>query len=328
MSITNPSAEVAKRWKRSDVLKYLKSKQDEMDLDDEDIKIIEKNKVAGQVFISLTEDKLLAPPYNLLGGPAGTIALLIKALNGEVQVPASLQEPETAEDFEKTCINELPHNPISTSEENSVGTHLPENDLPEATRINKQSHDLVNAEHDLQIAKAIEKTHDPISILKKLTLTCLRLPLGSSVIMMEINVLRKLFADEHPAQMHLSQLEAQLKASCVLSGRGASSVSPCEARCALVRLDVSLSPKAKQMPRKMKKTYRRKISKLTKMLAKKDVVKEEIEIAKNSVIAKGYHRINKHYEDYHEASTQLVKRNLSDDGNEVSLATKRARTTK
>ncbi|CAG8546679.1 4965_t:CDS:2 [Acaulospora morrowiae] len=290
-----------------------------MDLDDEDIKIIEKNKVA-----------------------AGTIALLIKALNGEVQVPASLQEPETAEDFEKTCINELPHNPISTSEENSVGTHLPENDLPEATRINKQSHDLVNAEHDLQIAKAIEKTHDPISISEEVDA---HLPLGSSVIMnfgivtipndrvhnsfkMEINVLRKLFADEHPAQMHLSQLEAQLKASCVLSGRGASSVSPCEARCALVRLDVSLSPKTKQMPRKMKKTYRRKISKLTKMLAKKEVVKEEIEIAKNSVIAKGYHRINKHYEDYHEASTQLVKRNLSDDGNEVSLATKRARTTK
>ncbi|CAG8610749.1 3325_t:CDS:2 [Paraglomus occultum] len=241
MSITNPSAEVAKRWKRSDVLKYLKSKQDEMDLDDEDIRLLRK-----------IRSPKITPPYNLLGGPAGTIALLIKALNGEVQVPASLQEPETSEDFEKTRINELPHNPISTSEENSVGTHLPENDLPEATRINKQSHDLVNTEHDLQIAKAIEKTHDPISISEEVDAHLPEIASGllryyelwnchytkwpglnefsnhlrdvnkdrvHNSFKREINVLRKLFADEHPAQMHLSQLEAQLKASCVLVGK-------------------------------------------------------------------------------------------------------------
>ncbi|CAG8514016.1 3423_t:CDS:2 [Ambispora gerdemannii] len=65
--------EVVKKWKRADVPEYLKSKQDEMDLDDEDIKLI-----------SLSEEKLLVPPYNLLGS-AGAIALLIKALNGEVQ---------------------------------------------------------------------------------------------------------------------------------------------------------------------------------------------------------------------------------------------------
>jgi len=45
-----------------------------------------------------------------------------------------------------------------------------------------------------------------------------------------------------------------------------------------------------------------------------------------------YHQINKHYEDYHEASTQLVKRNLSDDGINVDvnkpLATKKVRITK
>ncbi len=78
------SVDVVKKWKRADVLKYLKFKQNDLDLDDEDIMIIEKNKVAGQVFITLTEEKLLAPPYNLLGGPAGAIALLIKALNGKV----------------------------------------------------------------------------------------------------------------------------------------------------------------------------------------------------------------------------------------------------
>ncbi|RHZ45441.1 hypothetical protein Glove_674g21 [Diversispora epigaea] len=119
--------------------------------------------VFGQVFISLTEDKLLVPPYNLLGKSVGTIALLIKALN----VSASLQKLETAKAFEKTYINELPHNPILTSEENSVGTHLPKNDLPKTIRINKQYHDLINTKHDLQIVKAIEKTHNPISISKE-----------------------------------------------------------------------------------------------------------------------------------------------------------------
>ena len=85
ITMSDLSVDVVKKWKRADVLKYLKFKQNDLDLDDEDIMIIEKNKVAGQVFITLTEEKLLAPSYNLLGGPAEAIALLIKALNGKVQ---------------------------------------------------------------------------------------------------------------------------------------------------------------------------------------------------------------------------------------------------
>ncbi|RHZ81492.1 hypothetical protein Glove_120g36 [Diversispora epigaea] len=88
----------------------------------------------------------------------------------------SSREPEKfennlqpAETFEKKCINELPHNPISASEENPVGTYL-----PETTRINKQSHNLLvddrsSETNNLQITGATEKTfinkfpYDPIS---------------------------------------------------------------------------------------------------------------------------------------------------------------------
>ncbi|CAJ0835838.1 11299_t:CDS:2 [Entrophospora sp. SA101] len=45
----------------------------------------ERNKVAGKVFLNLTEEKLIALPYNLMGGPAGAIALLIKILYNEEQ---------------------------------------------------------------------------------------------------------------------------------------------------------------------------------------------------------------------------------------------------
>ncbi|CAJ0836759.1 7270_t:CDS:2 [Entrophospora sp. SA101] len=82
---TNLTIEDIKKWKRVDVPEYLRSKQDEYDLDDEDIKIIERNKVAGKVFLNLTEEKLIALPYNLMGGPAGAIALLIKILYNEEQ---------------------------------------------------------------------------------------------------------------------------------------------------------------------------------------------------------------------------------------------------
>ncbi|CAG8785216.1 2712_t:CDS:2, partial [Racocetra fulgida] len=66
---------------------------------------------------------------------------------------------------------------------------------------------------------------------------------------MEVEVLRKLFANEHPAQLRLIQLENQLKL----------------------------------IPRK---TFQ------------------------DSTIIGGYRRINKHYDSFYEASTQLVKRRL------------------
>ncbi|CAI2192210.1 14249_t:CDS:2 [Funneliformis geosporum] len=52
-----------------------------LDIERSDIKIIEDNRVAGLAFLDLTEQKLVNPPYNLLGGPAGAIANLVKRIN-------------------------------------------------------------------------------------------------------------------------------------------------------------------------------------------------------------------------------------------------------
>ncbi|PKK60830.1 hypothetical protein RhiirC2_235568 [Rhizophagus irregularis] len=81
-SSTTPSVEEIKKWKRSDVIKCLQENKEDLDLDDEDIEIIRTNKVAGQAFLLLTEEKLLNNPYNLAGGPASSIAYLVETLGG------------------------------------------------------------------------------------------------------------------------------------------------------------------------------------------------------------------------------------------------------
>ncbi|RHZ45446.1 hypothetical protein Glove_674g7 [Diversispora epigaea] len=155
----------------------------------------------------------------------------------------------------------------------------------------------------------------------------------------EVEILKKLFSKEAPEQIRLSQLEGQLKSKflansrmifvsdCSLANKSYKKlfswcrVLPCEARYMLVRWGATLSPKIRQIPRNIKKAHRRKVSKATKLLSKKEVIKEELELAKarNSVIVNGYHRINKHYKDFHQASTQLVKRNLSDVGIDADI---------
>ncbi|CAG8641976.1 247_t:CDS:2, partial [Ambispora gerdemannii] len=250
------------------------SKQEEMDLDDEDISIIEKNKVAGRVFISLTEDKLIASPYNLLGGPAGAIALLIKELNSELQASTSLQQPEklennlqTAEAIEKT--HELPDNPISTSEESPANAHLSETEeslpnthLPETASGLLRYYELWNCHYTKW--PSLNEFSDYLRDVPKDRV--------HHSFKIEVEVLRKLFANEHPAQLRLIQLESQLK--------------------------------MRQSARIIKKATRN----ATKLLAKKTSVKKELEIVEDSTIIDGYRRINKHYDSFHEASTQLVKR--------------------
>ncbi|CAG8726022.1 8616_t:CDS:2, partial [Funneliformis caledonium] len=95
----------------------------------------------------------------------------------------------------------------------------------------------------------------------------------------EIEILKKLFSDDHPAQQRLTHLECQLK--------------------------------MKQMSRKIK----RKIAKISKLLTKKEIVKKEIEITQDSLVVGRYNRINQYYEDFYEIGLYLVKRNLSADNN-------------
>ncbi|CAG8618172.1 6022_t:CDS:2 [Funneliformis caledonium] len=351
ISILNRLAEVVK-WKRTDVLEYIKSKQNDLDLDDEDIKIIEKNKVAGQVFINLTEEKLLAPPYNLLGGPAGAIAFLIKSLKDEVQASyisylavASTNELEKSEEsfqekndlqtdeaIEKTCINEPSCNLISASGEILVGPYLPETDdlirnteatektctnehpistsnfLPETASQLLRYYDVWNRPHKewpslSEFSDHLYKVHN---ISKK--------DLVHSSFKIEIGILQKLFAKQHPAQSRLSELanmgklavsEGIIVSDYALVGRNLV------ARCVLFQ----------QTPRLIKKVRRAKV---TEKSTKQKVLKQKIELAKDSVILNGFHRINQHYDDYHEASSDLIKRNL-DNGDSHDEKVKRFR---
>ncbi|CAG8713628.1 2178_t:CDS:2, partial [Funneliformis caledonium] len=66
-----------------------------------------------------------------------------------------------------------------------------------------------------------------------------------------------------------------------------------------------------QTARIIKKVTRKQIANAIKLLTKEATIKKELEIVEGSVIVNGYHRINKHYDDFHEASTQLIKRKLS-----------------
>ncbi|CAG8654767.1 4292_t:CDS:2, partial [Paraglomus occultum] len=76
-----PSVEEVSRWKRAQVLTFLRSKKDELDLDDEDIDIVQKNKVAGRAFLNLTAEEL--ERCGMTMGPAKTIVDLIKEIKGE-----------------------------------------------------------------------------------------------------------------------------------------------------------------------------------------------------------------------------------------------------
>ncbi|RHZ79669.1 hypothetical protein Glove_142g26 [Diversispora epigaea] len=58
------------------------------------------------------------------------------------------------------------------------------------------------------------------------------------------------------------------------------------------------------------KTKRASCQKLIKRSTRRESLKERIDIAKGSVILGGYNRINEHYDDFHNASSLLVKRNL------------------
>ncbi|CAI2184281.1 3221_t:CDS:2 [Funneliformis geosporum] len=60
----------------------------------------------------------------------------------------------------------------------------------------------------------------------------------------------------------------------------------------------------------VKKINRRRIAKAIKIQSKKVIAKNELEISQDNVIIGGYHRINNYYDDYHEVSSKLMKRNL------------------
>ncbi|RIA90322.1 hypothetical protein C1645_737963 [Glomus cerebriforme] len=273
-----------KKYNTNELIKYLRKK--DLKLDDDDFTIIRKEKIAGLDFLELTKEE-----FRSIGFALGPATRLVKFITELKEAKAPLHEQKQSDfkennDLQTAETNEKIHDPCvnistTTSERISNETYLPEIASQRLRYYEIWNRPYVNWPCLEEFSKYL---HDVTKVRVH------------NSFKMEIKVLRELFTKDHPAQLRLTHLEAQLK--------------------------------MQQIPRNIKRIYRRKVAKATKLLAKKEIVKEEIEIAKNSVIVNGYHRINKHYEDYHEASTQLVKRNLFDDGINESLATKKLRTAK
>ncbi|CAG8803775.1 2540_t:CDS:1, partial [Gigaspora rosea] len=86
--ISLPSVEmVDQKWKKADVINFLQENQDKLDLEDDDIDIIKKNRVSGPAFLSLTLETLTQKDgsFVLSYGPAKVIADLINKIKGEDQ---------------------------------------------------------------------------------------------------------------------------------------------------------------------------------------------------------------------------------------------------
>ncbi|CAG8566636.1 12174_t:CDS:2 [Ambispora leptoticha] len=164
---------------------------------------------------------------------------------------------QTAEAIKKTYIGELPNNPVDTH-------------LPETASGLLRYYELWNCHYTKW--PGLNEYSDHLRDISKDRV--------HHSFKKEIEVLRTLFANEHPAHLRLTQLESQLK--------------------------------MRQSARMIKRTTRKRVADATKLLAKKVTIKKELEIEedRDSAIVNGYRRINKHYDNFHEASTQLVKRKL------------------
>ncbi|CAJ0644343.1 4612_t:CDS:2 [Entrophospora sp. SA101] len=94
-----PSVEEVNKWKRNDVTKFLQDKKEELDLDDEDIDIIKRNRVAGRAFLEVDVNKLMQD--GLKRGPAEAIAGLVRDIKGEGQEQKLQAGPRVVEFWKK-----------------------------------------------------------------------------------------------------------------------------------------------------------------------------------------------------------------------------------
>nr|CAG8507490.1 6128_t:CDS:2 [Entrophospora candida] len=78
-----PSIELVKKWKRANVVDFLKEKKEELELENEDIQIIDNNRVNGRAFLELSQEDL--ERWKMPGGPAKTITILIENIKGETR---------------------------------------------------------------------------------------------------------------------------------------------------------------------------------------------------------------------------------------------------
>ena len=87
-------SDVVKDFNTEELIDYLKRK--DLKLDEDDIKIFRKKKVAGRDFLKLTEEKLKR--YGMKGGPATRLVNFIEGLSQKLQNYSSLK---TFDDLKK-----------------------------------------------------------------------------------------------------------------------------------------------------------------------------------------------------------------------------------
>src|SRR3954454_16955356 len=73
-------AELVRKYKTSELINFLRKKE-YLELDDDALEIICKQKVTGRDFLKITEEKLIRHPYNLPGGSASRLADFAKELS-------------------------------------------------------------------------------------------------------------------------------------------------------------------------------------------------------------------------------------------------------
>ena len=83
MSTSTAEHDSVENWDTETLIDYLKEQN--LKLDNDDLGILRKQKVDGHAFLELTEEKLLALPYNFLGGLAIKLAKEAKVLKEKLK---------------------------------------------------------------------------------------------------------------------------------------------------------------------------------------------------------------------------------------------------
>ena len=78
---TRTMSDVVKDFNTEELIEYLGRK--DLKLDEDDIKILRKEKIAGRSFLKLTEEKLEC--YGMKGGPATVLVEFIESLSQKLQ---------------------------------------------------------------------------------------------------------------------------------------------------------------------------------------------------------------------------------------------------
>ncbi|CAG8473709.1 5730_t:CDS:2 [Gigaspora rosea] len=107
-AIKIPSVVKVKKWKQSDVIKYLQSKKNDLDLKDEYINIIGKQDISGPEFLKLTKEEL-----KMVGMPIGPAIRIVdhtQKLSSQLKSFSKTVEIEKYDFYLQRCLDYIKGN--------------------------------------------------------------------------------------------------------------------------------------------------------------------------------------------------------------------------